>query len=550
MKNTVNKLLITLSAGSFMVMGSCTKKIDDSYWNPNAQVKQPIETLLPNVIDNMVTAYTANGTGYGPQNDGIYIGRFIQNWATSSAGNQYDQMGDNFIGTAPDVMGSIWAGTYYGQGQNLNKIILWGTEEKKWDYVGVAQAIRAWAWTTTTDIHDQIILKEAFNSNQLTFHYDPQEEVYAEAKRLCFEALNNLSKTGDGVSQANLAKGDAFMNGGDVNKWKKFTYGLLARLHNRYTNKSGLYQPDSVIYYANLAMQTNADNTSFTFDPAGGGYGTYSYWSPFRGNIGSLRQTKFIADLMSGRDSAFLSGAVDPRAPYIIRENPNGTYKGGRPNKGADGLPTADQPSNFWGGVFTSSSQPSNDAGCRYIFTNKPKFPIMTASEMQFLKAEAYIRKGDKTNALAAYKSGILLNFEQLRTDYETNVPTALRMSDAQRDAYMNNSINVPVSSSLTRSHIMLQKYIALYGWGVCETWVDIRRHHYTDLDPETGKQVYRDLNPPTGTDLYTRNNGKWIYRHRARYNSEYLYNIDELNKYGGFASDYITKECWFSIPQ
>ena len=549
MKNTVNNILLTISAGSLLVLGSCTKKIDEAYWNPNAAVKQPIEQLLPNVIDNMVTAYTANGTGYGPQNDGIYIGRFIQNWATSSTGNQYDQMGDNFINNS-DVMGSIWAGTYYGQGLNLNRIIEWGSEQKKWDYVGVAQAIRAWAWTTTTDIHDQIILKEAFNSNQLTFHYDSQEEVYAEAKRLCYEALNNLSRTGDSVSQANLAKGDAFMNGGDVNKWKKFTYGMLARLHNRYTNKTNLYAPDSVIYYANLAMQTNADNTSFTFDPAGGGYGTYSYWSPFRGNIGTLRQTKFIADLMSGRDSAFLTASVDPRAPYIIRENPNGTFKGGRPNKGADGLVTAEQPANFWGGSFTTTTSPSNDVGCRYIFVQKPKFPIMTASEMQFLKAEAYIRKGDKVNALAAYRNGILLNFAQLRADYEVNVPTALRMTDAQRDAYINNALNVPSATGLTRTHIMLQKYIALYGWGVCETWVDVRRHHYTDLDPETGKQVYRDFTPPTGTDLYTRNNGKWIYRHRARFNSEYLYNIDELNKYGAFASDYITKECWFSIPQ
>jgi hypothetical protein len=41
----------------------------------------------------------------------------------------------------------------------------------------------------------------------------------------------------------------------------------------------------------------------------------------------------------------------------------------------------------------------------------------------------------------------------------------------------------------------------------------------------------------------------KWIYRVRPRYNSEYLYNVDELNRLGAFAPDYITKECWFSKP-
>jgi hypothetical protein len=36
--------------------------------------------------------------------------------------------------------------------------------------------------------------------------------------------------TGGGVSQANLAIGDAFSNNGDVNKWKKFVYGTGAFL--------------------------------------------------------------------------------------------------------------------------------------------------------------------------------------------------------------------------------------------------------------------------------------------------------------------------------
>ena len=76
-----------------------------------------------------------------------------------------------------------------------------------------------------------------------------------------------------------------------------------------------------------------------------------------------------------------------------------------------------------------------------------------------------------------------------------------------------------------------------------------MRRFHYTDLDPLTGQQVYRDFAPPTGIDLYTNNLGKLIYRHRPRYNSEYLYNVDELNRLGAFSQDYITKECWFSKP-
>jgi len=547
MKNNILYKLILPAAISALTFSSCTKKIDDAFANPNALTKQPVEELLPGVISNMAIQHSANGTLYGPQNDGLYFGRFVQFWATNSTGNQYDQMGDNFINKS-DVMGSVWAMHYYGMGANISRIIEWGTEEKKWDYVGVAQALRAWSWMTLTDVHDDVILREAFRPEQLVFKYDPQPDVYEEVKRLCHAALANLSKTGDGMNPANLARSDRYGNGGDLNRWKKFTYGVLARTFHRVTNKS-IYQPDSVIYYANLAMQANNENTNITWSNAGG-TGTYSYWSPYRGNIGVLRQSKFIADLMSGINTQFPTNSVDPRAPYIIRENPLGTYKGIRPNKGSDLLTNVNErPDNFWGGAFAITAAPGNDDACRYIFKNAPIFPIMTAAEIQFIKAEAMLRKGDRAGALVAYKKGIELNIAELRANYETSVPAVLRMNDTQRDAFLNNPTVVPSASNLTLSHIMMQKYIAMYGWGVTEVWVDMRRYHYTDLDPITGQQVYREFAPPTGIDLYTNNLGKWIYRVRPRYNSEYLYNVDELNRLGAFAPDYITKECWFSKP-
>ena len=91
----------------------------------------------------------------------------------------------------------------------------------------------------------------------------------------------------------------------------------------------------------------------------------------------------------------------------------------------------------------------------------------------------------------------------------------------------------------------MLQKYIALYGYGSIETWNDIRRFHYTDQ--EGAEQVYTDFTPPAGTDLFINNNNKLVYRARPRYNSEYLYNISELDRLGGLALDYHTKEQWFT---
>lgn len=540
MKKTFYKLL-SACAVSGILLSSCQKKIDEAYMNPNAPVRVPIEELLPGIIGNMVGSSSAQGSAYGTANDALYVGRYVQFWATNTTGNQFDQMGGATSGS--DLLGAIWAAHYYGMGQNLTRIIEWGTEEKKWDYVGVAHAIRAWSWLNLTNMHGEVILKEAFNTSQRTFKYDDQAEVYAEVRRLCHLSIEYLNMTGDGVNQQNLAKGDAYFYNGDVNKWKKFAYAVLARSFNQLTNKND-YKPDSVLHYANLAINSNDDNAMAKFANSGI-TGTMNWFGPSRANAGALRQTAYIANLMSGTNSRF-SGVSDPRAWYIIRENTNGTFKGIRPNKGTDGLAAADQPQNFWGGAFGTTTA-ANDNNARFIFKNGAPYPIITASEVQFMKAEAHYRKGEKDAARTAYINGISLHFDLLTSTYNASVPVARQITPAMKAAYLADPTVVPAAANLTLSHIMLQKYIAMYGYGAIETWVDMRRYHYTDAEPNVPGQVYADFTPPSGSDLFVDNQNKVVYRARPRYNSEYIYNIPELERIGARALDYHTKEQWFS---
>lgn len=540
-------IIYSISGLFLLSINSCSKKIDEVYANPNANVKQPIEKLMPNIMANLAISNTAQGSLYGPQNDGQYVGRYVQFWATNTSGNQYDQMGQtttNSTAAAADIGGSQWAMHYYGMGQNVSKVIEWGTEEKKWDYVGVAHAMRAFGWLAVTDMHGEAILKDAFNTNLLVFHYDTQEEIYEEVKRECRLAIDFLSRTGDGVSAANLAIGAQYTSmKGDVEKWKKFTYAIMARVFHRTTNKT-TYAPDSVIKYANLAVNQNSDNSYVLFQ--GIGSPTMSYYGPTRGNIGTFRQTKFIADLMSGLNTSF-PGVPDPRAWYIIRENTNQTFKGIRPGKGVEALAPADQPQNFWGGAYSSTTGSNNAA--RYVFKDAMPWPLVTAPEMQFLKAEAYYRQGKKDLARLAYINGISLSIDMLNTDYITSVPVARVITPAMKTAFLNNPVIVPTEANLNLSHIMLQKYIALYGYGFMETWADMRRYHYIDFEAGTTRQVYTDFAPPPLAELFINNNQKYIYRVRPRYNSEFLYNIDALTQIGALALDFHTKKQWFTEP-
>ena len=546
-KKLFNSLLVT-GAVSMICLMSCKKQIDNAYANPNAATREPVESILSGVIGGFTAFFSAAGTGYGVQSDAQLLGRYIQFWGSQTNGENYGQMGGT-VGS--DNTGSLWGTVYYGQGGNLNRIIQWGAEDQKWDYVGVGWAIRAWGWLELTNIYSDAILREAFDTTKQQFHYNVQSEFYDSCRTICFRALSYLNRTDGNVSQANLAIGDAFLFNGDVSKWKKFVYGILARSYQDLSYKTA-YQAngyaDSAIKYASLSLASNGDNALVKV--LGGSISAVNnFFGPFRGNIGTIRQGAFIADLLSGRNADAFFNVTDPRIWYMLRENANGTFKGFVPWLGTSSLSTTDYPRNYWGNATYNSTAASSPDTSRYLFQDKSPWPMMTASEMQFIIAEAALLKGDNATAYNAYKNGISLNFDMLASTYPQNIPAVRAITPAVRDAYLANTAVVPATAAgLTLTHIMMQKYIALYGWGVQETWTDMRKYHYIDLDPSTGKQVYANFTPPSGMNLISTNNGNLVYRCRPRYNSEYLYDVPELTRIGALNIDYITYQPWFTL--
>jgi hypothetical protein len=251
------------------------------------------------------------------------------------------------------------------------------------------------------------------------------------------------------------------------------------------------------------------------------------------------RQTRFVVALMDGTD---FGGTVDPRMSRMLSPAPDGVYRGLDPNVlGFGALPAAQQPNNFFG-------YPSNGGvllPSRYIFDNKSKIPLMTYSQVQFIKAEAALKMGDQATALAAYKNGISshIDFVNARNLDANQSPT--QITQAEKDAFLADPNIVP--AVLTISHIMSQKYIAEWGWGHNELWMDMRRYHYTDIDPVSGTEVFRGFAPPT--NLYVDNGGKIVQRIRPRFNSEYVWNRAGLDVIGGLALDYHTVPLWITQP-
>lgn len=516
-------------AGSLVFASGCEEFLDVNT-NPNGPEKVSANLYLSPMLHWMVTS---------PLYEGRFIGRYTQQWTLpSSSLSTWDRMGYD---PRSDNGAQQWRDVYWSLGQNLVDMMEKAEAEERWDLLGVGYVLKAWGWLALTDTHGEIIIKEAFNQGkEFTFNYDSQEYAYQEINRLLLKAIENLQRTDGAVDATYLGRTD-IIYGGDRTKWLKFAYGLQAMQLNHFSNKAS-YKPADVIAAVDKSFSSNADDALLAYPATVNDDRNFYGWT--RNNIRSYRQTKFVVGLMDGSQ---FGGAVDPRMSRILAPSPDGQYRGYDINvPGTVAFPSSQPqviPNNFFGYPGTGGQAlPS-----RYIFSDKSKLPAMTYAQLQFIKAEAAYRMGDKVLALAAFRNGVQAHiaFVNSRNTDDGQFPT--QITNAEAAAFMSSAAVPSTPGALTLTHIMSQKYIAQWAWAHNELWMDMRRYHYTDVDPATGEQVFPGFAPPAS--LYPDNAGKVVQRIRPRYNSEYVWNMEALKVIGGDADDYHTKPLWITQP-
>lgn len=233
---------------------------------------------------------------------------------------------------------------------------------------------------------------------------------------------------------------------------------------------------------------------------------------------------------------------------------------------------------NIWGRNGYAGNVNTDGTG-RWLFRDDAPYIIMTSAEIQFEMAEAYWYMGDKTNALACWKKGVELDMNFTAKWIQAGSKLAGKNAKGE-DIFVENGarpggdhitvavynalateyLNGPfvggiTASTLTLSHIMMQKYVHLWPWGAYEAWVDLRKYHY-DIDysgdypskgngwentylhqkwDEDATKVYKGfyLKPAEvegrRSAYNSLNEGAPAYRMTPRYNSEYMWNKQAL---------------------
>ena len=617
----MRKTILLMAIPLLLLTAGCKKYLDV---NKNVDAPDYVEAHL--YLPGIQQAY-----------EGFYwdiraLGPLTQMMGTTS----YTTFATHSYSLGSDAGGEIWRSVYWLQGMNLENLIKQSEAAENWTLAGIGYAMKAYSWDIMTKVNGDLPMKQAFVPERLSHDYDYQDEIYPQVREWAYKAVELLEKQ-DNTNYGNKISANDYIYGGDKAKWIKFAYAVIVKNLASLTNKTDFNSKyaQELIDAAGKSFQSSADDAVVKI--AGGSqsapYSSYNnFWGTARGNLGySYFQHEYAVQVFTGTVPKYdestgdkypvagsqyspyeiaekqiiadtlvdVAGHFDPRVAVKLStaSNPNFLnighvdsvknyrYFGGSTTSAAGPIGTA--PTYYGRNVAPTFTGAAHDGIGKWLYRDNAPYVLTTAAEIKFCLAEAYWKLGQADQAFTAFKDGIKADLE-FTAKYiypgKEGSPTGgdkitVGAFNTLASAYQAGPFVEGLSmSDFSLSHIMMQKWVALYPWGAAEAWTDMRKYHYDidysgeyptsgdgwsqsmidqkwDTDPE---KVYKGfyLLPAQVANrkvsFNVLNEGAPAYRIRPRYNSEYMWNVPSLEllkPISGTAPNYHTSIPWFAYP-
>ncbi len=495
----------------------------DDYLNINDDPNNPTDAQINNLMPfSQATLFGSLGMG----NAGISELVSVYAHHTVQRGNHDDYK----ITENEFAISQSWEKLYAVILPDLNIVIEKAAATNAWSYVGMSKLIKVQMFSSIVDLWGDMPYAEAGKGAEVTFpKYDDDKEIYKDLFRLGFEALADLDKT-----SLRLPGADDLIYKGDMNKWKKYGRSLLLNMYNK-VRLTDLYDAAKVSELLKLSLISGT---------------TEDFELTYTTNITpENRNPGFIREYTQGNPSFFISpyfhlilkgdtaaqntlmvGIKDPRVPYFFynqlgageqAENPI-SYLDGRflsiwfasydkdPNEGFD-QGKSQTLIGLWpvGGAYDNGSGVNADLNSGLKGAGAQR--ILTAADINFIKAELALTKNTGENPKSLLEAGIKSSFAKINAVART--AGAPVMSDEVVNVYLNKVIVLFEAADATKKLeiIMTQKWIHDFGYGL-ESYNDIRRTGFPQIcDPAKDPNVYSIQSRPypvtlpyNGDDLST----------------------------------------------
>lgn len=423
--------------------------------NPNNPADVPENLLLPGLLGNFSYEVIGNEPARTPSQ-----------WMQQTAWNGVQPSEDTYDLDESDV-NNLWEFFSYTDVMKNSRLLNEkATANENFAYAGIAKTILAWNLMVVTDLWDMVPYSQAFDPSNTTPAYDEQEAIYAAI----FDLLNQAIEDYDRPSLRSPGSDD-LLYGGDMGKWERLTYTLLARAHLHLTEAPG----NSAADRANLGLQalangftSNADDADFQyFDTAGEENPWYQFAIDGKWDTRNQMSAHYI-DLLKTRQ--------DPRLPIQARQagaiDNNGLVPGFTPEPFTEDDFALDD-STYWGHINGQEGIGAENVSPIGAFYSAADAPLtwLSYAEAKFIEAEAVLITQGAAAADPIYREGIAASMNKLGVPAEA------------RDDYIASRPDLSGQSN-PLAELITEKYIA--NFLNLDIYNDWRRTGYPELSPIT----------------------------------------------------------------
>jgi hypothetical protein len=512
----IARYVLALSLVLFCVT-SCEDFLDINT-SPNSPTESRLDLVLPSV-----QSVIFESLGNGNASVGDLASQFVHHTTQRGESNFYFVAGNEFS------ISNAWDNLYAGALKDIEDMIAQATELNSPHYLGVAQVLKAYAYSMMVDVWGMAAFSEFGQGTQNPFaSFDDGADIYPQLFVLLDEAVINFAKESPVEIEA-----EDLVYGGDVERWTKFANSLKLKLYNQ-VRLTGLYDAAAVTALMNgpLLMEEVDDGFRLRYTDSNNPENRHPlFLQDYVNAKGTTYIDPYFYLIMSG---SFPNGTVlndvllddggigfgDPRIPYYFfnqlagddPQNPTTSAYWGDflsiwfasfnidPNEGFDqgdsqtllGLYPA-------GGAFDDGEGGAGDAdsglkGAGYTRLYPYYAHLFTMAEL------VHAGGGD---ARDLFEQGMVASFDEVNDIADlAGVPvindTLLYNPDAdQWDGYIDQVMALYDAASPQEKLelIMTQKWIASFGASV-DSWTDYRRTGYPLMfDPATDNNPVTILN-------------------------------------------------------
>ncbi|WP_276370264.1 SusD/RagB family nutrient-binding outer membrane lipoprotein [Chryseolinea sp. H1M3-3] len=504
MKSKLYKILAVFACIGLL---SCEKDFLDINDDPNNPLDVSLELLLPSTQLDMAGALGTSGGGLSRVTS-IYMHHWVERRPTL---NDYALSGSDFGVTAP------WLVLYTRTLADIEIIIQKANEVEAFPYLGIAQIMKAYAYSLMVDTWGDVPFSEAHKAGNLTPAYDRGEDIYPQLFTLLNEGIANMEKESDfQVGNEDL------IYGGDTDLWIKFANSVKLKMYNQIREvqdvsaevsallaEGNLISDGSEDFQLYYGVGTGPDNRNPGYvqewNAGNANYNISPYFYETMANLNTFNHRNYGGDV----------GVVDPRIPYYFYnqisevspddspENPC-SYCYGYVDPGSGDFITVVPELEGTGVVsiynFSLNIDPnegfdqgasqtvsglyplggdfdSGDGGASSFAGGNPQVPqrMLTHYALKFVEAELYLTNVVPGDHRAAFEDAMWASFDKVNEIAESVGAPVMEETDIQE--YIDGVLADYDSDDNTGKleHIMTQKWIASFGFGV-DLFTDYRR--------------------------------------------------------------------------